>query len=211
MRARPGGAPPELPVVESASRAEGGLLRDDRALRVPRNTAPGRHDVVVRLEGDHTAELVLGAVEVSPPAPLPPVVPPWRPVDAAFAGVKVAGYDLDGELRPGGRVRVAVHWIATEGLGDDLSAFVHLVDGSGKPLAQHDGPPCGGACPTSGWEPGDVLVDAHEMSLPPELAPGTYAIVVGLYDPRTGIRLPRSGDLVHEPNSARLGNVNLGP
>jgi hypothetical protein len=37
------------------------------------------------------------------------------------------------------------------------------------------------------------LDDAHTIPLPAGLAPGTYQLWVGLYDPETGHRLPLAG------------------
>jgi hypothetical protein len=64
--------------------------------------------------------------------------------------------------------------------------FVHIDNGT-QVLAQHDGPPGGGALPTSWWRPGDVIDDVHVMELEtPD--PGGW-IMVGLYQPATLQRL----------------------
>jgi hypothetical protein len=209
LRGAPSGAPPEPPLVEGASRSVGGLLRDHRSLRVPRDLAPGRHDVLVRDGGTGAGELVLGSVQVVAAAPRPAVSPPQRVVDAAFVGVTLSGYDLGGDLRPGGQARVALHWRATDGLAADLTAFVHVVDSSGKPLAQHDGAPCGGECPTSGWAVGDELLDEHVVQLPATLAPGRYGLMVGLYHPATGARLARIGGPPEPADAARLAEIDV--
>jgi hypothetical protein len=38
-----------------------------------------------------------------------------------------------------------------------------------------------------------ALDDAHTIPLPPDLQPGTYRLLVGLYDPVTGARLALPG------------------
>ncbi|MBN1873233.1 MAG: phospholipid carrier-dependent glycosyltransferase [Anaerolineae bacterium] len=73
----------------------------------------------------------------------------------------------------------------------NYTVFVHLVAPDGTLLTQHDGPPAGGAYPTSWWLPGDVIPDVHELPALPNselLATGTFR--VGLYDPNSGLRLP---------------------
>jgi hypothetical protein len=37
------------------------------------------------------------------------------------------------------------------------------------------------------------LDDTHTIPLPAGLAPGTYQLWAGLYDPLTGVRLPQAG------------------
>jgi hypothetical protein len=44
----------------------------------------------------------------------------------------------------------------------------------------------GGQFPTGTWQPGDTVVDLHQLSLPP----GNYTLQVGLYELATLQRLP---------------------
>jgi hypothetical protein len=57
-------------------------------------------------------------------------------------------------------------------------------------VAQADGPPLGGAYPTSFWQVGERLVDRHDMQLPAGLPAGEYELLVGMYLLETGERLP---------------------
>ena len=83
---------------------------------------------------------------------------------------------------------VALYWRAEQPIEKDYKVFVHLIDTSGRVLAQHDGMPADGTFPTSQWRTGDLIVDTHELKA--EVAPGTYSLVVGMYDPRTLVRVP---------------------
>jgi 4-amino-4-deoxy-L-arabinose transferase-like glycosyltransferase len=67
-----------------------------------------------------------------------------------------------------------------------LKIFVHLLDGIGAPIAQHDGL----GSPPDTWVTGDLIVQKHTVPLPADLAPGRYPLQVGLYDSVTGDRLP---------------------
>ena len=67
--------------------------------------------------------------------------------------------------------------------------FVHLVNGAGEIVAQADGEPAGWTRPTSGWAPGEYVIDAHQLLLPPTLPDEALTLRVGLYDPQSGIRL----------------------
>ena len=89
-----------------------------------------------------------------------------------------------------GALRVALWWEALAPLEVDYTVFVHLVDENGQLAGTGDGPPLGGAFPTSVWNPGDWVPDEHDIPLPPDLPSGVYTVQVGWYDPTTGARLP---------------------
>jgi hypothetical protein len=105
--------------------------------------------------------------------------------------VRLTGYDLaEQPLRPGAEVPLTLYWQVTGALDRDYSVFVHLVDAGDKMVAQADALPLQGFYPTSRWESGEILNDTHRLSVPADLQPGAYQILVGLYDPVTGQRLP---------------------
>jgi hypothetical protein len=180
---------PDAELTARAVRASGALLRDARTVAVPRDLPAGPYDLVLRWNGG--APVPLGRVEVQAAPSRPRPQPPQRPVGARLDGVNLAGLDLSGAAKPGATLELTLHWSAESAPDADLSVFVHLVGPDGKIAAQHDGQPCGGTCPTSGWASGDELLDSHPISLPTTLAPGRYRINVGLYDPRSGARLRR--------------------
>ena len=60
--------------------------------------------------------------------------------------------------------------------------FIHLLGPEGLPVAQLDGPPCGGECPASSWLPGEVLLEDVRLQVPAGLPPGSYQLAVGWYD-----------------------------
>jgi len=73
----------------------------------------------------------------------------------------------------------------------DVSAFMHLRDAAGHNVAQADGQPVWfGPRPFSAWTPGQPGADRRNLELPAGLEPGLYKLVVGIYDPVTGERLP---------------------
>jgi hypothetical protein len=63
-----------------------------------------------------------------------------------------------------------------------------LLNGGGQIVAQGDGPPVGGRYPTTYWLPGEIVEDAHRLTIPSG-GHGPYRIAVGLYDPATSARL----------------------
>jgi hypothetical protein len=139
---------------------------------------PAVHPLVLRDGEGHE----LGASATGPALALPPPPPglPAHPLGVSFAGgIGLEGYDL---ARAGGALTVTLHWVATAAVPPDYTVFVHLLDASGRLVAQHDGQPAGGQFPTSFWRPGDRLADAHALSLPAALPAGTYRLEFGLYE-----------------------------
>ncbi len=92
-----------------------------------------------------------------------------------------AGVAADGE-----GARVTLCWQSLAPLAGDYHVFVHLYDAAGTLVAAGDGPPMGGAFPSSLWQPGDVILDIHYL---PALVEGGR-IAVGLYRLEDGVRLP---------------------
>jgi hypothetical protein len=64
--------------------------------------------------------------------------------------------------------------------------FIHVLDGDGQMIGQHDGQPFGGEYPTSLWEAGERVRDARAFELPP----AAQRLRIGWYDAQTGQRLP---------------------
>lgn len=113
--------------------------------------------------------------------------------DARFGNaIALDGFTLQSaSLRPGDILQLTLYWRALGRPDADHTVFVHLSpDPATPPLAQQDGEPGGGLDPTGGWQPGEAHADNHGVFLPPDLPPGEYQLLVGLYDPLDGGRLP---------------------
>jgi len=116
-----------------------------------------------------------------------------RPINQAFgegAVNLVAGAVETAPYPDAGWLNVWLQWQAAYPLPQDYSVFVHLLDNSGALVAQHDGQPDAGYTPTSTWTSPTPVDDRHQVVLPEELLPGEYVLLVGLYDWRSGERLP---------------------
>lgn len=89
-------------------------------------------------------------------------------------------------VRPGDSIQVWLDWRALAAVDQSYTVFVHLTDGAGRPWAQHDYTPMGGAFPTFLWIPkwieGQTVSDPYELVLPPDVPPGDYVIEIGMYD-----------------------------
>jgi hypothetical protein len=103
--------------------------------------------------------------------------------------VTLLGYSVDNqEATPGQGVAVTLYWAARVPVPADYTVFVHLAAPDGSPYAQDDCQPQRGAYPTSFWDVGEVVADPHTILIP-ELPPGDYPLVAGMYLLETGERL----------------------
>ena len=110
----------------------------------------------------------------------------WTEVASQF------GYRLPSKspLHPGESLKVYLYWQSIGVPPRDFTAFVHLLDASGALCAQSDAAPRNGTYPTSVWTPGEIVLDARTLTLPPDAPPGTYHLEIGMYEWPSLQRLP---------------------
>ncbi|HSN76209.1 MAG TPA: glycosyltransferase family 39 protein [Anaerolineae bacterium] len=113
------------------------------------------------------------------------------PLDRSFdQGIRLRGYELAGaNTRPGDTLTLALYWQAEQPVQQPFTVFTHLLDTNETVVVGQDNPPCRGACPTTTWQPGEVIRDEYTWRLPETLSAGRYRIQVGLYEPQTLARL----------------------
>lgn len=76
-------------------------------------------------------------------------------------------------------------WHALATPDSDLIAFIHVEDASGRIVAQSDAVPSNWSRPTTGWLPGEYVLDSRVL---PPLQTGDYTLYIGLADRVTGVR-----------------------
>jgi hypothetical protein len=83
-------------------------------------------------------------------------------------------------------------WEALAQPATDYVSYAHLLAADGRQVAGYDRAPAGTRLPTRWWRSGDRIVSELPLALPSDLAPGTYALWVGLYEEGSGgaLRLP---------------------
>jgi hypothetical protein len=149
-----------------------------------------------------------GASVPPPPPPEPAEVPTPAPTDTPEATIsgevrvrfsdfaELVGYGLLGaEFTTAQPLPLTLYWRGLEGTSTtNYVVFTHLLAQDGRLIAQHDGAPAGGTRPTTGWAPGESIVDSHPMVFADTAYVGPARIAVGLYDPATGRVLTETGD-----------------
>ncbi len=111
----------------------------------------------------------------------------------------------------GRRIGVYLSWRTQSKLDASFKVFVHLLDSTGRLVAQHDGVPTVWTYPTNQWEPGQAVVDFHQIPIDANVPPGEYTLQAGLYDEETGARVQRVDAVGNSmADAVALGKVNLG-
>ncbi len=164
-------------------------LRAENITRLPAATPDGTHQWRVQW-GDQAVDL--GEVDVTAPE---------RIFDAPEmeTAVNVPFYTADGDLFAtllGGTISnlqspISLFWQSEAETAVSYRIFVHLLDADGEIIAQSDGEPAQWTRPTTGWLPGEIIVDEHVL----DMTDGVE-LRVGLYDPETGERLDGEGRLI---------------
>jgi 4-amino-4-deoxy-L-arabinose transferase-like glycosyltransferase len=115
-----------------------------------------------------------------------------NPLTANLANrVMLLGYDLTPtSITPGAVLHLTLYWQALESMKTSYTVFSHLLGKEGRIWGQKDSVPVQGTYPTTGWLPGEVVVDEYEIQAQPEAPLGDYVPEIGMYDSATGERLP---------------------
>jgi hypothetical protein len=110
------------------------------------------------------------------------------PADVAFAlpdggNIRLTAYStLPEQVRPGDVLPVTLVWEADTDPQRRYKVFLHLLDEHGQLETQRDSEPVGGLRPTTTWAAGESITDNYGLLIPAELTPGSYMLLVGLYD-----------------------------
>lgn len=108
------------------------------------------------------------------------------------------------QVHAGSAAILGLHWQTTQPLATRYKVTLQLLDRRGQLIAQQDSEPGGGSLPTLDWKTLTPIVDNHGLVIPPGVPPGSYRLIVALYDEQSGERLPTStGDF------AELGAVDV--
>jgi hypothetical protein len=147
------------------------------------------------------------SVFAAPTADDGPVVPR---ADCLGESIRLISFSLPRRSwHPGDIVPLTLTWEAITPVQQNAVVFVHLYDAAGKLVAQRDAQPLDGYAPTSAWRIGEPIADRQGVLLPNNIAPGEYALNVGLYDAATGQRLVI--DPPQRENRIPLGTVRVEP
>ncbi len=171
-----------------------GRWRSQLALALPVTLPGGPYTVQISTPAGQTAVLP-DVLSIQEPERL------LAPVDMATAVhvslgtndqplATLVGFTPDvGCQQPGGPCQITLLWRAEAPFSGSYRVFVHLLGAQGQIVAQSDAIPAGWTRPTTGWLPGEYILDTHTLGMPSE---GTYTLTVGMYDEK--------GERLHTPD-----------
>jgi hypothetical protein len=93
-------------------------------------------------------------------------------------GLTLLGFTLEQPvIKPGGTVYVETVWRVDSVPDRLLSIMAHALGPDGRAVAVGDGL----GVPIESWQPGDVFVQRHTLTVPKDTPPGSYWIQTGVY------------------------------
>jgi hypothetical protein len=123
---------------------------------------------------------------------------PYARFDYGFRrGLELHDATFDRTVRSGTTMPIGLTWHVVDLMDRSYTVFIHLVDEHEEIVAHQNALAVDGKLPMSQWVPGDWFRDNHELALE-GVPPGTYRLRVGLYDPKTHLRVrvyDRDGEL----------------
>lgn len=139
----------------------------------------------------------IGPIKVgqTPPEFLLEQATPQQGVNQTFGDeseLVLLGYDLQPceAVADGCALQLRLYWRVAGRLPLDYTTFVHVRNEADETVAQKDQQPKQGAYPTRLWEVGELIADDIAIPLPDTLPAESCQLVIGLYDWRSGVRLP---------------------
>jgi hypothetical protein len=135
---------------------------------------------------------------------------PQHPLIANLGGqVQLLGFDLDAEqVEAGKALRLTLYWRALSWMPISYKVFCHLE--ADRIWGQSDGVPGCWLNPTTGWRPGRVVTDRHDIPIDPQTPPGQYPLFIGMYEPETWQRLEVLDEMgMPQSNSVLLTQVAI--
>jgi hypothetical protein len=114
-------------------------------------------------------------------------------------------------VRAGQPLHLTLTWRALASPRDSFTVFIHLMDGTNRPVAGCDDTPLGGSFPTylwfPKWLPGQTVDDPYRLVIPADLPPGDYLLEAGMY----GMTSHRRLSVVDLAGNLAGDRVILGP
>ncbi len=112
---------------------------------------------------------------------------------------------------PGETLDINLNFKAQQPMAKIYTVFIHLYGipspYEGGPIwAQIDQAPCR-SYPMTRWRAFETVNQTFALQVPVDLPAGTYTLVIGLYDPDAGLRLPLTAPAPDDKNYFELGHI----
>lgn len=105
--------------------------------------------------------------------------------------LQLRGFTIDAaDIHTGSILPMTIYWQAEKPVDTAYTIFVQVLNAAGELVAQNDSEPLHGYLPTNRWQPGEIIPDRIDVSLPADMPAGEYTVITGMYDLKTMQRLP---------------------
>lgn len=108
----------------------------------------------------------------------------------------LVGADLPISQSPNSPITVTLVWRAEAETHISYNVFLHLTAPDGTLASQSDGVPAGWTRPTTGWMPGEFIIDVRVLHIPPDALVGDYTLSAGLYAGGERLTTPAGSDAI---------------
>jgi len=208
-------APQDTPFTLTLVSEDGQVVQDWRLTPGGTDYPPGSWSKGERVRGQHAFRLgaglasgeyqfyledvPLGQLRIDAPKRVLEKPEYSVPAGVNFGGlVELSGYTIEADDAGAGTgaqtpLTVSLVWQGLAEMPVSYRVFVHLIDEAGLILIQSDAEPAGWLRPTTGWSPGEYVVDNHLLTVPDGDALQNLALRIGLYDAVSGQRLETDG------------------
>jgi hypothetical protein len=164
-----------------------------QTMDLPQRLDAGTMELHLQLEGTSSGTTDCGnvaSIEVQPRSRVFAIPTPTHPESATFGdSLGLLGYDLEMDAKDTS-LSLTLWWQAQQTPTQDFKRFVHLYAPESEMIAaQDDAMPRNWTYPTTLWAAGEVVSETVTLDVS-GIAPGTYRLGVGWYDPATAVRLP---------------------
>ena len=158
---------------------------DRTGFLIPAGVPPGSYSLRFLLyragDGQQVGpEAVIAQLPVVRPAiaPRAAALDIQTPFTADWPGQRLLGYSLrERAWLPGEAMHVDLFWQALDGPRSAERSFVQVLDTQGKVVAQDASPTL---YPPTAWQRGELVREQRDLTLPANLAAGTYVVAAGL-------------------------------
>ena len=188
---------------------QGETVVEERSLELASTGLPGKYVLQMRLL-DETGVIdvpsrgdggkALGWVDIGEFRVRPRIaeeLPPAPGTSAVYGDqISLVGHSPLTAVPSGDDYALTLYWRADRAPEADFHVSIQVLDQAGWLRAQHDGVPYDGRYPFSRWDVGEIVPDLHRLAMA-GLPAGQYQIVVVVYRPENGVRLPVDGGDSH--------------
>jgi 4-amino-4-deoxy-L-arabinose transferase-like glycosyltransferase len=142
------------------------------------------------------------------------LAPTVRPLQANLADqLALIGYEPKAtQFAPGDQFVVNLYWKAINTIPESYMGFLHLTGPDGRLVTQDDHELGRGFYRTNFWQPGEIIRERYELSLPRDIPPGDYTLWAGAYGFPSLKRLTvRSTSTSTQDDRVWLDAIHVGP